>query len=225
MPTSRPNSFARASFSSELALPITNAPASFASCTAAEPMPLPTELISTVSPGWSFPRVKSMCHDVANAICVAAAASSESASGTRMRWRAEHASRSAYPPVVEKLMNPGARQSDSRPVLQYRQSPHGFIRYGSTRSPTSQPVTPSPSAAIRPTTSQPRMNGGSTGKREIPSRMSTSRWFRPHARISSVTSPGPGSGIRDLLEPENVRPTELVEHHRLHATTSPLDDE
>src|SRR3990172_5363583 len=67
MPTSRPKAFARSSFSSLEALPITNAPASFASCTAAEPMPLPTELIITVSPGWSFARVKSMCHEVAKA--------------------------------------------------------------------------------------------------------------------------------------------------------------
>ena len=73
IPTSSPSSFARSSFSSEPALPITNAPASFASCTAADPIPLPTELISTVSPGWSFARVKSMCQAVAKAIWVAAA--------------------------------------------------------------------------------------------------------------------------------------------------------
>ena len=90
-----PSSVARASFSSELALPITKAPASFASCTAAEPMPLPTELISTVSPTRSLPRVNSMCQAVPKAICVAAAASSESASGTRIRWPVEQASRSA----------------------------------------------------------------------------------------------------------------------------------
>ena len=44
IPWSIPSSLARASFSSELALPITVAPVSRASCTAADPMPLPTEL-------------------------------------------------------------------------------------------------------------------------------------------------------------------------------------
>ena len=62
--------------------------------------------------------MKSMCQAVANAICVAAAASSESPSGTRISCRAEQASFSAYPPEVVKLMKPGVRQSDSRPVLQ-----------------------------------------------------------------------------------------------------------
>ena len=58
------------------ALPITNAPASWASWTAAEPMPLPTELIRTRSAEPSRPRVKSMCQAVPKAIWVAAAASS-----------------------------------------------------------------------------------------------------------------------------------------------------
>ena len=51
IPWSIPSSAARASFSSELALPITVAPARRASWTAAEPIPLPTELIITVSVG------------------------------------------------------------------------------------------------------------------------------------------------------------------------------
>ena len=87
---------ARASFSSELALPITNAPASCASWTAAEPMPLPTELISTVSPGCSRPRVNSMCHAVPKAIWSAAAASSAELVRARgSGGRAEQASCSA----------------------------------------------------------------------------------------------------------------------------------
>ena len=81
-------------------------------------MPLPTELIITVSPARRPPRVNSMCHAVPKAICVAAAASSESSSGTRIRCRVEQASFSAYPPEVEKLMNPGERQSVARPVWQ-----------------------------------------------------------------------------------------------------------
>ena len=85
IPWSIPSSAARASFSSELALPITVAPARRASWTAAEPIPLPTELIITVSVGASRPRVNSMCHAVPKAIWSAAAASSESSSGTRIR--------------------------------------------------------------------------------------------------------------------------------------------
>ena len=85
IPWSMPSSLAFASFSSELALPITVAPASWASWTAAEPIPLPTALIITVSPGCSRPRVKSMCQAVPKAIWSAAAASSESSSGTRIR--------------------------------------------------------------------------------------------------------------------------------------------
>ena len=46
-----------------------------ASWTAAEPMPLPTELIITVSPARSLPRVNSMCQDVPNATWSAAASS------------------------------------------------------------------------------------------------------------------------------------------------------
>jgi hypothetical protein len=113
-----PSSDARASFSSADAFPITVAPARLASWTAADPIPLPTELIRTVSPTASRPRVKSMCHAVPNAIWSAAAASSVSSSGTRMRCPTAQASRSAYPPDVLKLMNPGSRQRDSRAVRQ-----------------------------------------------------------------------------------------------------------
>ena len=40
--------------------------------------------------------------------------------------------------------------------------------------------------------------------------------------MSTATSPGPGSRVGELLEPEDVGAAELVEHDRLHATTSPL---
>ena len=117
-------------------------------------------------------------------------------------------------------MKPALRHSDSRPVRQYSQSPQVAIRYGITRSPTCQPSTPSPSSEIRPTTSTPGMNGSSTAKRETPSRMSTSRWLSAEAATSITTSPGPGRGSGDILEPEHVKPAELMEHHCLHAATS-----
>ena len=156
-------------------------------------MPEPTELIITVSPARRLPRVKSMCQDVANATCSAAAASSESSSGTRIRCAVGQTSASAKPPDVVKPMNPGASQSDARPVRQKRHVPQGAIRYGITRSPDCQSVTPSPTARMRPTISKPGVCGGETGKREMPSRMSTSRWFSAHAPTSIRTSPGPGS--------------------------------
>ena len=95
MPSCMPSSRALASFSSLLALPITNAPASFASCTAAAPMPEPTELISTVSPIFSSPRVKSMWYEVPKAIWKAAASTSVIESGVRTRWRSGIAAYSA----------------------------------------------------------------------------------------------------------------------------------
>ena len=85
MPSCMPSSRAFASFSSVLALPITNAPARHASWTAAAPMPEPTELIITVSPSFSSPRVKSMWYEVAKAIWKAAASTSVMASGVRTR--------------------------------------------------------------------------------------------------------------------------------------------
>ena len=95
IPSSMPRSRARSSFSSLEALPITKAPAIRASCTAAEPMPLPTELIITVSPARRLPRVNSMCQEVANATWSAAASSYETESGTRIRFLALTTTRSA----------------------------------------------------------------------------------------------------------------------------------
>jgi hypothetical protein len=64
-------------------------------CTAAAPMPEPTELTSTVSPIVSSPRVKSMWYEVAKAIWKAAASTSVMESGVRMRWRSGIAAYSA----------------------------------------------------------------------------------------------------------------------------------
>ena len=98
MPTSRPSPTARSSLSSRLELPITNAPAFFATCTAAEPMPLPTELISTVCPGRICARVTSMCQAVPNAMSAAAASTSVTPSGMRISCEALQVIISAYPP-------------------------------------------------------------------------------------------------------------------------------
>ena len=70
-----------------------------ASWTAAEPMPLPTELISTVSPGRSLPRVKSMCQAVAKAIWTAAASTSDDLvrDAHELRSRADRAAPRSHP--------------------------------------------------------------------------------------------------------------------------------
>ena len=65
-------------------MPITNAPACLATWTAADPIPLPTELTSTVSPARTFARVTSMCQAVPKAMLAAAASTSVTPSGIRM---------------------------------------------------------------------------------------------------------------------------------------------
>ena len=78
---------------------------------------------------------------------------------------------------------------------------------------------------MRPTTSIPRMKGGSTGKRETPSRTSTSRWFSAQAATSISTSPGPGLRIGHVLELKDVEPAELVKHDCLHVRPPWLESE
>src|SRR5712691_2359379 len=68
------------------------------------------------------------------------------------------------------------------------------MMYGLTRSPGGQPSTPSPSSSTSPASSTPSVCGRLTGKREVPSRTSTSRWLSALARILTSTSPGPGLG-------------------------------
>ena len=65
-----PSALACSSFFSLLAVAmIAAAPASFATCTAALPMPEPAAWISTVCPACRKPRVMSTCQAVPNAIC------------------------------------------------------------------------------------------------------------------------------------------------------------
>ncbi len=53
--------------------------------------------------------------------------------------------------------------------------------------------------------------GSSSGKRETPSRRSTSRWFSAHAPTWTLTSPGAGRRLRQVLDAQLVDPAELVE--------------
>jgi hypothetical protein len=66
-----------------------------ATWTAADPMPLPTELTSTVSPARSPARVISMCHAVPKAMLLAAASTSVTPSGILMSCVTLHVTRSA----------------------------------------------------------------------------------------------------------------------------------
>ena len=94
---------------------------------------------------------------------------------------------------------------------------------GDTRSPTSQPSTPSPSAAIRPTGSTP----GTCGKLDRKPRDTLA-----HVDVEMVQRRGgdvdedlarAGLGIRELFEPKNVGVPELVKDNRLHVPLlSPL---
>ena len=61
------------------------------------------------------------------------------------------------------------------------------------------------------------MNGGSTGKREMPSRTSTSRWFSARGDDVDDDLARPGLRVGHLFELEHVQPAELVEYDRFHA--------
>ena len=166
-----------------------------ASCTAAEPMPLPTELTSTVSPASRPPRVKSMCHAVANAICDGRRLeigqlvrnADELGGGAGELLGVASGMDEADEAGVETQGLP-ARRAEARTG---RTCPSG------TASRGRRPATPRPRRrarrSVRPPR-RPRTCGGSIGKREIPSRTSTSRWFSAQAATSTVTSPGPGLG-------------------------------
>ena len=217
-----PSSRARASFSSELALPITVAPASRASWTAAEPMPLPTELIITVSPICSRPRVKSMCHAVPNAICSAAGR----LVAELVRDAHELPCRAGEPLGVAarggEADEPGRRAERlaagaAEPALAARV-------HQAAASRGRRPASPRRRRRARRSGRRPRRRArtaGSTGKRETPSRTSTSRWLSALAVMSISTWPGPGSGSGELLQPQHVDTAELVEHDRFHALDLP----
>ena len=220
MPTSRPSSFALASLSSRLELPITNAPASLATCTAAEPMPLPTELTSTVSPGRSRARVTSMCQAVPKAMWLAAASTSVTPSGMRTSCvvLAEHLLRVCA--AGAHADEPGRRRTE-------RLTAAAAIGAGAAdgdqvrrHAVTELPALDAVAQRLDPSRPAPRRGcaGSSTGKRETPSRTSTSRWLSAVAVTSMTTSPAPATGSGQLLEPQDVGVAELVEDDCLHRT-------
>src|SRR5918996_817829 len=158
-----------------------------ASCTAAEPIPLPTAFTSTVSPGCSPPRAKSMCQAVAKGIWSAAASTSPSSSGTRRSCEAEQTRRSAYPPEWTKLMKPAERQSDSRPLLG---DPPDDLEPQHVRRLDREARDPFADVDVEVVEGAGR-----------------------HVERNLA---GPRPWIVELLEPQDFGASELVENHRLH---------
>ena len=72
------------------------------------------------------------------------------------------------------------------------------IRPEITRSPTVQPRTPAPRAAIVPAPSVPGIAGNVPGPNR-PSATARSRWLSDAACSRSSTSPGPGSGVGTVV--------------------------
>jgi hypothetical protein len=86
--------------------------------------------------------------------------------------------------------------SPKRPRTQESQTPHGRPAAGITRSPSDQPTTPGPSAAIVPDASCPWvMTSGTFGPPKTPSIRLRSEWQIPQYSTLMSTSPEPGSGI------------------------------
>ena len=71
-------------------------------------------------------------------------------------------------------------QSPNRPRRQFSQTPHGRPAAGMTRSPTDQPTTSGPSAAIVPDASCPWViTSGTNGPPNTPSIRLRSEWQMP----------------------------------------------
>ena len=152
--------------------------------------------------------VTSMRYAVSKVSGNAAASSNESASSSGYSWAAGIALSSQYVPSVCSPI------TVIRPLC-------GMPGLTTTRSPTSKPSTPSPSAATTPEPSAPRIRGFGTEGR--PLRTQTSRWFSAAARSDTSTSPGPAIGIVDVLVAKDVGPSVLVYAHGLHEAESSHD--
>ena len=94
------------------------------------------------------------------------------------------------------------------------------IRYGATRSPTfHSSETPAPALTIVPASSSPMISGNSSGKREMPSRKSTSRWLSAQAPTLTSDLARPCDRVGHGLDDELVAPAELMDSHCLHVAS------
>src|SRR5262249_23636505 len=106
---------------------------------------------------------------------------------------------SAKPPSTVQPVTCCFEQSVSRAIEQNWHSPQVQCSHGTpTRSPASNPVTPSPIDAIVPVTSCPSVNGNfvmGLSKSHSPIARCRSEWQTPQAATLINTSPGPGAGV------------------------------
>ena len=86
------------------------------------------------------------------------------------------------------------RQFAMSPRRQFGQPRHGRPAATTTRSPSDQPVTPSPNSAIVPEASWPWVTTGRCAGK-VPLTRLTSEWQMPQNATLTKTSPGPGEGI------------------------------
>ena len=69
----------------------------------------------------------------------------------------------------------------SRPSRQSPQAPQLSMKWGATRSPSANPVTPAPTSATAPAASTPMTCGMALSTPKSPLRRSVSQWFTPEA--------------------------------------------
>ena len=102
------------------------------------------------------------------------------------------------------------------PWMQRRHRPQPRGPYTATGSPTSSPVTPSPSAATQPAFSCPRVNGIGHGSSVVSMSIRwRSEWHAPAPPTRTSTSPGPGDGSAGVAQLGLVRAgDELESEHR-----------
>src|SRR5262245_34026481 len=114
-------------------------------------------------------------------------------------WLALALMNSAKPPSTVQPVTCCFEQSVSRPIKQNSHSPHVQCNHGTpTRSPTSNPETPSPTDAIVPATSCPSVKGNfviGLSRSHSPIAKCKSEWQTPQAATLINTSPAPGDGV------------------------------
>src|SRR5262245_42473419 len=114
-------------------------------------------------------------------------------------WLALALTNSAKPPSTVQPVTCCFEQSVSRPAEQNSHSPQVQCNHGTpTRSPTSNPATPSPTEAMVPVTSCPSVKGNfviGLSRSHSPIARCKSDWQTPQATTFINTSPGPGDGV------------------------------
>ncbi len=150
----------------------------------------PAPVISTRSAGVTPDRVTAWSAIATGS--VSAATRVERPSGRRRSRDASASTYRVYAPRPPRWSTGGRRRhTDGRPRRHARHSPHPGSGPRTTRSPTAQPVTSSPTATIVPAHSWPSTDPGramcsSTRCRSVP--------HTPQCETSISTSPGAGSG-------------------------------